>query len=75
MLLLTVHIGQCYEGPGSLASSQEANAPHASAFHLFVSTIGLLHNVAHSHGLQLIHAFVMCLAPWSGTYSPEQPVV
>ncbi len=63
MLLLMMHVGQCYVGPGSLAYSQEANPSHASVFHLFVSTISLLHNVTHSHELQLIHAFILCLAP------------
>ncbi len=53
---------------GSLAYSQKANPSHASVFHMFVSTaetstICLLHDVAHSHELQLIHALMMCLAP------------
>ncbi len=59
MLLLMMHVGQCYVRSGSLASSQEANPSHANTYHLSVSTISLLHNAAHSHELQLIHAFML----------------
>lgn len=65
MLPLMMHVGQCNVRSGSLASSQQTMLSHANTFHLSVSTISLLHNAAHSHELQLIQAFTLCLPPGS----------
>ncbi len=58
MLLLTGHAGQCHVG--SLAYSQAAVPSPASVFHLFVSTISPLHDVARSHEL---HPWVRYMQP------------